>query len=95
MQSEETFNNNIVDSFFSFPTAICMHYFDKHNKSYSHRNVADQRRFQQKTGNRFSSGARVKICFRTELKEQIGHKCSRVHGPSQLRLNLEFGQAVH
>jgi hypothetical protein len=42
MQSEETFNNYIVDSFFSFPTAICMHYFDKHNKSYSHRNVAEK-----------------------------------------------------
>jgi hypothetical protein len=41
-----------------------------------------------------SVGARVKICSATELKEQISHKCSRVHGPSQLRLNLKFGSAV-
>jgi hypothetical protein len=68
MQSEETFNTNIVDNFLNFPTAICMHYFDKHNKSYSHWKAAIQCRFQQKGGNRFSFGARVKIWSGTELK---------------------------
>jgi hypothetical protein len=72
-----------------------MHYSNDHNESYSHRKAADQRRFQQKAGNRFSLGGRVKICSGTELKKQIGHKCSRVHGSSQLRLNIEFGSAVH
>jgi hypothetical protein len=83
MKSEETFNTNIVDNFLSFPTAIFIHYFDEYNKSYSHRKVADQRRFQQKAENRFSFGGGVKICSGTELKDQIGRKCSRVHGPSQ------------
>jgi hypothetical protein len=52
--------------------AICMHYFDKHNKNYSHQKVADQRRFQQKAGNRFGFGARVRISSRTELMEPFG-----------------------
>jgi hypothetical protein len=71
-----------------------MPYFDKHNKSYSHQQVADQRQFQQKARNRFSVGVRVKIDSGTELTEQIGHKSSRVHGPFQLMLNLKFGPAV-
>jgi hypothetical protein len=95
MKSQETFNTNIVFDFLSLLTAICMHYFDKYNKSYSHWKVADQRRFQQKAGNRFSFGARVKIGSGMELKEQIGHKFSKVHGPSRLRLNPKFGSAVH
>jgi hypothetical protein len=72
-----------------------MPYSHKHNKIYSHLKVVDQHRLQQKAGNTFSFGARVKIGSGTELKKQIGHKCSRVHGPFQLRLDLEFGSTVH
>jgi hypothetical protein len=72
-QYQETFNSNIVGNVLSFLTAIYTPYSDKHNKRYSHQKVADQRRFQQKAGNIFSFGARVRICSRTELKEHFGH----------------------
>jgi hypothetical protein len=62
---------------------------------YGHRKVTYQRKFQQKARNRFSFGARVQIGSGTESKEQIGHKCSKVHDPCQLRLNFQFGSAVH
>jgi hypothetical protein len=94
-QSRETFNTNIIANLLGFPTFNCMHHFEQHNKSYSHQNTADQRRFQRKAGNRFSFGARINIGSVTELKEQICYKFSRVPGPSQLRINLKFGSAVH
>jgi hypothetical protein len=94
MQSQETFNTNIVANFLIFLTAIYTLYSDKHNNSYSQRKVVDQRWFQQKAENIFGFGAGVRICSATELKEQIGHKGSRVHDPFQLRLNIEFGPAV-
>jgi hypothetical protein len=94
MQSPETFNTNIVASFLSFPTDIYMPYSDKHNESCGHRKVADQRQFQQKAENIFSFRVKIGNCSDTELEEQMGLKHSRVHGPFQSRLNLNFGSAV-
>jgi hypothetical protein len=94
MQYPETFNTNIVASFFSFLTDIYMRNFDKHNKSYGHQKVADQRRFQHRAGNRFSFRVEIRNCSETELEEQIGLKRSRVHGPIQSRLNLKFDSAI-
>jgi hypothetical protein len=47
--SQETFNTNMVENFVRSPTAIYTPYSDKHNKSYRHRYVADQRRFSRKS----------------------------------------------
>jgi hypothetical protein len=44
MQSQESFNTNIVDNFLNFMKAIYTPYSDKHNKSYIHRKVVDQQR---------------------------------------------------
>jgi hypothetical protein len=80
MQYIETFNTNIVASCFSFLMDIYTPYSDKHNKSYGHGKVADHHQFQQKAGNRFNFRVEIRICSKTELKEQLGHKRSRVHG---------------
>jgi hypothetical protein len=63
MQSQETLKTNIVANFPRLLMAIYTPYSDKHNKSYSHQKVSDQHRFQQKAGNRFSFGTRVKFWF--------------------------------
>jgi hypothetical protein len=47
MQSQETFNTNIIANFLIFPMVIYTPYSDQHNESYSHWQVADQRKFQQ------------------------------------------------
>jgi hypothetical protein len=72
MPSQETFNTNMVSNFLSSPTAIYTPYSDKHNKSYSHRQVADQRRFSRKseTNSFWSKGK--DFFSRTELKEPFG-----------------------
>jgi hypothetical protein len=70
MPYQETFNKNMVDNYLISPTAISTPYSDKPNKSYNPWKVADQRRFWQKAGNRFSFEARVRVHSRTELKEQ-------------------------
>jgi hypothetical protein len=46
--SQETFNTKIVANFLRSRMAIYTPYSDKHIESYSHRQVADQRRFSRK-----------------------------------------------
>jgi hypothetical protein len=71
MPSQETFNTNMVANFLSSLMAIYTPYSDKHNKSYSHRQVADQHRFNRKSETN-SVGAKVRISSRTELKGPFG-----------------------
>jgi hypothetical protein len=94
IQSQKTFNTNIVDSVLNFFMHPYTTYSVKQNQSYSDPKTAWINRFQQKVGNRFNFGARVRISSRTQLKEQFGQKLSMAHDLFRLGLNFKFGAMV-
>jgi hypothetical protein len=58
LQSQETFNNSIVNNILSFPTDSHMTYLVKPDQGCRNMKTASKRDFQQKAGNGFGIGAR-------------------------------------
>jgi hypothetical protein len=58
MESQETFNNSIVDNVLSFPTRHHMTYLVKRNQGYRNPKTARNCGFRQKVENWFGVGAR-------------------------------------
>jgi hypothetical protein len=65
--------------FLKFPSHPYTTYSGKQNQRYNDLKARSKRRIQQKLGNRLGSGAMVRFCLRTELKEHFGQKWSLAH----------------
>jgi hypothetical protein len=62
--------------FLKFPLNPYMTYSGKQNQRYNDLKAGSKRRIQQKPRNRLGSGAMVRFCLRTEIKEHFGQKWS-------------------
>jgi hypothetical protein len=78
MESHETFHNTIVDNVLNSPTSPHMTYLVKWNQGYQNLKTTRKCGFRQKTGNRFSVGARFELVpelnYRTNLfRNEVWH----------------------